>query len=397
MYEPLNKDYQLIDRAEDLKALREELSKASLLAIDIESNGYYHYFERTCILTVSTEERTFIIDSIKLWEHMGSLKALFSDPDRLVLFHAGGYDVASLKRDFSYTFANVFDSLEAAKLLGHESLGLASLVEHYCGVKLPKELQRYNWSRRPLCEEHMAYLIGDTCYLFRLKTLLMEELEAKDLLEEFAIGCEQLKAVSAGKPPNTNAFWRLKGIKSLTNSERGALKALWEVRDKLAQKYDKAPFRILSNSLLLKLVQKKPASLDQLFGTKELSSQIFEKHGSEFIEAVEVGLANPCDMSLRPKPKRKDAESAFRPTLPKHLHAQRQALKKLKSWRLDEAERREIGIQGVLPTPVLKQIAYGLPVNIDEISKIPDFGQRRLERYADVIITFIQDIELTLK
>src|SRR5690606_29901646 len=102
------------------------------------------------------------VDSLELWDEMQSFDQIFGDPERLILVHSGTYDVASLKRDFNFEFKQIFDTLLAAQLLGREQLGLAGLVRDYLDIELPKELQRYNWTERPLQPEHLSYVVGDT-------------------------------------------------------------------------------------------------------------------------------------------------------------------------------------------------------------------------------------------
>ena len=48
-------------------------------------------------------------------------------------------------RDFDVRFANVFDTMIAAQLLGREQLGLAALVREFFGVELDKSLTRHDW------------------------------------------------------------------------------------------------------------------------------------------------------------------------------------------------------------------------------------------------------------
>ncbi len=80
--------------------------------------------------------------------------------------------------------SNLFDTMWAARILGYDRFGLASLLEEFFQVKLNKRYQKSNWCKRPLAPEQLAYAQHDTHFLFNLRDHLAQELKANGCVEE---------------------------------------------------------------------------------------------------------------------------------------------------------------------------------------------------------------------
>ena len=104
-------------------------------------------------MQVSTRDADWILDPLAV--DLKPLGPLLSNPAIEKIFHASEYDVTSLKRDYGFTFRNLFDTLVAAKAIGRKKLGLGNLVEEVLGVKLTKDEQRSDWGGRPLSADQI--------------------------------------------------------------------------------------------------------------------------------------------------------------------------------------------------------------------------------------------------
>src|SRR5690606_33819878 len=131
--------------ASGLNRVIDELLQAPRIALDIESDGFYNFRDRVCIVTLSSENRDYVVDTLALNGEAILMQALLDRPDVPVLMHSGQNDVLALKRDYEMNFALVHDTAVAAMLLGLQQTGLAALSEAYLGMKLEKELQRHDW------------------------------------------------------------------------------------------------------------------------------------------------------------------------------------------------------------------------------------------------------------
>ncbi len=117
----------LITRPGPLKDLAADLSRQSLVAVDTESNSLHAYREQVCLIQFSTEETDYLVDPLAL-DDLSSLGPIFANPDIEKIFHAAEYDLICLKRDFGFQFANLFDTMVAASILGkaRNRIGLRS-------------------------------------------------------------------------------------------------------------------------------------------------------------------------------------------------------------------------------------------------------------------------------
>ena len=255
------------DRHSFLKLIR-DLEKSSHVAVDTESNSFYAYFNRICLIQLSTEERDYIIHPFSIGG-IEDLGKILSSTEIEKIFHAASNDISGLKRDFKFTVSNVFDTSIAAKMLGYKQLGLAPILMEYFGVSLNKKWQRYDWGRRPLRIEQIEYARFDTHFLIPLRHRLVAELEEKELLaaarEAFEKVCIQQITEKRFSPGD---FLHIYGAQSLDVAGKRILKALYLFREKEARRRDRAPFRILTNETLLRLALHRPKSVQDFVKIK---------------------------------------------------------------------------------------------------------------------------------
>ncbi len=251
----------LIENQHDFSKLIGNLEKSAHVAIDTESNSFYAYFNRICLIQISTEQQDYIIDPF-LAGNIEGLGKILADPGIEKIFHAAANDIAGLKRDFKFTVNNVFDTSVAAKILGYRQLGLAPILLEHFGISLDKKWQRYDWGRRPLRDEQIEYARFDTHFLIPLRHKLVAELEGKELLEAAREAFEKLCMQQiTEKHFRPGDFLHIYGAQSLDVVGKRILKALYLFREKEARRRDRAPFRILTNDTLLRLALQRPRSL----------------------------------------------------------------------------------------------------------------------------------------
>ena len=125
----------------------EYLLRTSRVAVDIESNGFFRYHERVCLVQLSSTDTVFIVDPLAI-DNIRPLGELLGDRSVEKVFHAADYDIRSLDRDWGFRIKNVFDTKIAAEFVGTERVGLQAVVKEYLGVALTKslKLQRSDWT-----------------------------------------------------------------------------------------------------------------------------------------------------------------------------------------------------------------------------------------------------------
>ncbi len=112
-----------ISTTADFDTMLGEVRKASIVAVDTESNSLFAYTERVCLLQLSTLQTDYLIDPLEL--DISPLGELFSSPQVEKVFHAAEYDIICLRRDYHFPFNNIFDTMLASRLLKKPALGLA--------------------------------------------------------------------------------------------------------------------------------------------------------------------------------------------------------------------------------------------------------------------------------
>jgi len=163
-----------------LEKLARRLARHSILGVDTESNSLFAYREQVCLIQFSTSDEDALVDPLAL-DDLSPLADIFASPKIEKIFHAAEYDLICLKRDFGFSFANLFDTMVAARILGWEEIGLGSILKAEFDVQLDKRFQRANWGKRPLAAELINYASRDTHYLIPLRDRLWSDLQRQGM------------------------------------------------------------------------------------------------------------------------------------------------------------------------------------------------------------------------
>jgi ribonuclease D len=264
----------------------------------------------------------------------------------------------------------------AAQLIGREQLGLAALVREFFGVELDKTLTRHDWGSRPLEARHLRYLVEDVVHLTGVLERLTSELDAQDLREEASIEFARLLASIGPRAPfDPEGFRSIRGAHTLDRQALSILRELYLLRDRLAERADKPPFKVFGNHQLLEIATLAPRDSDALRRASGFPEHLVRRFGRVLLDAVDAGVRNQGQVPLRLRPKG---------TRPSDL--QLLWVDALKAWRREAAERDRRTTMAVLPNHVLHRIAEVRPPSIAGLAEIAFFGQRRLERYGQEIL-----------
>jgi exosome complex exonuclease RRP6 len=86
----------------------------------------------------------------------------------------------SPQRDFGLYLVNMFDTGQAARVLGYPSASLAHLLAATAGFSADKRFQLADWRTRPLSDAMKAYARGDTHFLLHAYDVLKTQLASAD-------------------------------------------------------------------------------------------------------------------------------------------------------------------------------------------------------------------------
>lgn len=346
------------------------------VAIDTEADSLYSYYEKVCLMQFSIPDYDYILDTIS-FKNIEPLGELFADPNLEKVFHACEYDVLSLKRDYSFTFENIFDTMVAARILGWKQVGLGNILEQNFGVKLDKRFQRADWGKRPLAPELLEYARDDTHYLLRLRDLQNADLEKANRRAEARAEFERLTRVSwSEREFDPNRYGTLDGAKDLDPVSLGVLRELYALREELARKQDRPLFKIMSNVALIRIARTQPRTLAELAALPGIGEWFIRRHGREALRAVERGQARP--QTRLPRPRRGE------PPLPDN--ASRERYTRLKEWRKSRAEARGVESDVIVSNDALIQLARLNPKSLPELTQIGELGEWRAGEYGDELL-----------
>ena len=363
----------LVADENSLGQLVRALAGESVVAVDTESNSLHAYRERVCLIQFSTRAADYILDPIELPD-LGALAPFFANPDQEKVFHAAENDIVCLRRDHHFQFANIFDTMTAARTLGWPQLGLAAILDAHFGVKMNKKYQRADWKRRPLPPEQLDYARLDTHYLVALRDKQLRALTESgcraEAQEEFA-RLARLGGDPETAAPNTPAFWRVKGARDLSPQKAAVLEALFAYREQEAERLDRPPFKVMGEATLMELTRLAPRRTEDL---QSMTPEQVRRHAHGVLQAIEQGLQAPA---LRA------------PQAPRESDEVRDRFDRLHTWRKERAKARGVESDVIIPRTALLDLARRAPRTRAELAQIADLGPWRRNTYGEEILALL--------
>ncbi len=377
----------LVEDQEAFEDLLDILDEQDEIAVDTEADSFYSFRDKVCLLQITAAEVDYLVDPLADIDISG-LGDILAEPEITKVFHDAEYDILILGREFGFEFAGLFDTRVAAAVLGSEAPGLAAVLSSHFGVQLDKSQQRSNWAQRPLSPKQIAYARLDTRFLLPLMHEQLDKLEERDRRMIVDTECRRLEALDA--PPaeaHPNDYARIKGARALDPKGISALRELYGVRDKLAEKFDLPPFRILGNKTMLEIAGRRPKSEKELLRIEGVTPKVLGRIGDRVRRALDrAERKGPVDR-LPSAPRRDDSHRLDE--LGAELHD------RLKRMRKDCSEREGIESAYLLNRHLLLRIAEERPrseADLDRLSGLEPW-QRELfgTRILKVVATFDQD------
>jgi ribonuclease D len=244
----------LIADAQGLSLLIERLAPFPQIAVDTEADSLHSYFEKLCLVQISTPEEDFLVDPLAGFSLQPLYEALAG---KRLVFHGADYDLRLLHRGGDFAAKDLFDTMIASRLCGYLELGLAALVAKHFDVKLSKASQKANWGMRPLSKQMIDYAMCDTKYLLPLSAIIEADLHRLGRWDWFAESRDRMLA-SAREPRerDESKAWRIPGSAALSPRAQSVLRVLWYWRDGEARAWDRPPFHVMSNDDLVRISEK---------------------------------------------------------------------------------------------------------------------------------------------
>jgi ribonuclease D len=236
---------QPVTDPKELNELLAHYAQSAHVGIDTEADGMHSYREKLCLVQISDGARHELVDPLcdldigPLWEMVSR---------REIILHDCDFDLRMMRRTAGEGFqpGPIFDTMLAARFIGHPMFGLAALVEVYFGIVLEKGSQTADWSRRPLQDVMLKYAVKDVEYLPSMRVRMEEQLRELGRWEWYRQTLNRnITEALAERGPRDPGWWKVANRSRLAGRQLAILKEIWEWREGDAERVDVPPFRVL--------------------------------------------------------------------------------------------------------------------------------------------------------
>lgn len=258
------------------------------VAVDAERASGYRYGQRAYLVQLRREGAgTALIDPVACPDLSGLGEAL--DGVEWVL-HAATQDLPCL-REIGMIPATLFDTELAGRLAGFPRVGLGAMVEGVLGFVLEKGHSAVDWSTRPLPEPWLRYAALDVELLVDLRDALEKELDRQGKLEWAR---QEFDAIASAPPPEPrkDPWRRTSGMHKVRRRRQLAVvRELWETRDRIAQRRDVSPGKVLSDAAIVEAALAVPANVHALAGLTGFGHRMGRRQLEQWQAAVDRAKA----------------------------------------------------------------------------------------------------------
>ncbi len=242
-------------------------SAPDFIAVDTEFIREKTYWPQWSLLQLATTEKVYIIDVINLdkGKDFSAFKDLLQQRSILKVFHACRQDVEIFLHELNIIPDAFFDCQVAAYLCGfQEGIGLAKLAQELLDVEVTKTQQHTNWLSRPLSPHQLAYATADVEVIKKLYHALFQQIETLGRWgwlyeEQLHLSMPETYQQDCGE------MWRrIKTPEKMKASKRALLQELCRWREEKAQQLNYNRGRVMTEDLLIKIINLQPESIVDL-------------------------------------------------------------------------------------------------------------------------------------
>ncbi|MFF3459802.1 HRDC domain-containing protein [Streptomyces sp. NPDC002730] len=260
------------------------------VAVDAERASGYRYGQRAYLVQLRREGAgSALIDPVGCPDLSGLGEVLAGAE---WILHAATQDLPCL-REIGMIPTRLFDTELAGRLAGFPRVGLGAMVESVLGYALEKGHSAVDWSTRPLPEPWLRYAALDVELLVDLRDALEKELDRQGKLEWAR---QEFDAIAAAPPapPRKDPWRRTSGMHKVRRRRQMAVvRELWTARDKVAQRRDVSPGKVLSDSAIVEAALAVPANLQALTALPGFGHRMGRRQLEQWQAAVDRAKALP--------------------------------------------------------------------------------------------------------
>ncbi|MEU8602847.1 ribonuclease D [Streptomyces parvulus] len=332
------------------------------VAVDAERASGYRYGQRAYLVQLRREGAgSALIDPVACPDLSG-LGAAIADVEWVL--HAATQDLPCL-REIGMVPTRIFDTELAGRLAGFPRVGLGAMVENVLGFVLEKGHSAVDWSTRPLPEPWLRYAALDVELLVDLRDALEKELDRQGKLEWAR---QEFDAIASAPPPEPrkDPWRRTSGMHKVRQRRQLAVvRELWQARDRIAQRRDVSPGKVLGDAAIVEAALALPAdaqALSALNGFGRVSRRQLEQWQASVDRAKSLSesqLPQPGQPVTGPPPPRAWADKD--PAAAARLSAARAAVTAL-------AEQLSMPQENLITPDTVRRVCWEPPAVADAAS-----------------------------
>ncbi|MEU6313078.1 ribonuclease D [Streptomyces sp. NPDC047014] len=260
------------------------------VAVDAERASGYRYGQRAYLVQLRREGAgSALIDPVGCPD-LSSLGEALSGTEWIL--HAATQDLPCL-REIGMVPTSLFDTELAGRLAGFPRVGLGAMVESVLGYALEKGHSAVDWSTRPLPEPWLRYAALDVELLVDLRDALEKELDRQGKLEWAR---QEFDAIASAPPapPRKDPWRRTSGMHKVRRRRQMAVvRELWESRDRIAQRRDVSPGKVLGDAAIVEAALALPANAHTLSALPGYGQRMGRRQLEQWMAAVDRAKALP--------------------------------------------------------------------------------------------------------
>lgn len=258
------------------------------VAVDAERASGYRYGQRAYLVQLRrVGAGSALIDPVACPDLSGLGEALSGVE---WVLHAATQDLPCL-REIGMVPSLLFDTELAGRLAGFPRVGLGAMVENVLGFVLEKGHSAVDWSTRPLPEPWLRYATLDVELLVDLRDALEKELDRQGKLEWAR---QEFEAIATAPPaePRKDPWRRTSGMHKVRRRRQlGVVRELWETRDRIAQKRDVSPGKVLSDAAIVEAALSLPGNVHALSALNGFGHRMGRRQLEQWQTAVDRAKA----------------------------------------------------------------------------------------------------------
>jgi ribonuclease D len=282
--------------------------------LDTEFHREKTYFPQLALVQIAVGDRIGLIDPLSVDTSM--MRPLLEGPGLCVL-HAAQQDLDVLAQSCGFIPSRILDTQLCAGFVGYTQPSLASLLQSYLKVTVPKGDRLTDWLRRPLTNDQLTYAASDVAYLEQLSALIFAELEKLGRMQWATDACEELRNRPTGPNAPHDAWLRVKDVRTLKGRSRWVARYVAQWREERAMDLDLPPRHVLSDIAVLGIAQKAPRSADDLLQTRGVDNRhATGQQGRALLDAIQSGVHESQSGELHfPSGDTEDVDKSLRPAV----------------------------------------------------------------------------------